>query len=180
MSGNPDYTYMVIQLGVPSPLSISIICVASCSFSLSFTRNCFDGHVFSVGGGVATSGWGGGVYTPPNSQKFRLRRAKKKKKVAGFSENFFTTWKKLPYPPQPVLAGGMKVLGGGIYPPIPPHAHYRNLRIQPYPFVPTAPKVNTGFFPHASRNCGKNLQGGLKKGNTKLLRIAQEPLDQIA
>ena len=71
--------------------------------------------------GVATSGWGE-WYIPPNSQKFRLRRAKKKK-VAGFSEKFFTTWKKLPYPPNQFWPEVWRSLGEGVYTPHTPHAH---------------------------------------------------------
>ena len=59
-------------------------------------------------------------YIPPKLLKISPA-ASKRKKVAGFSEKLITMWKKLPYPPQPIMAGGMEVLGGGgIYPPYPP------------------------------------------------------------
>jgi hypothetical protein len=63
-------------------------------------------------GEVATSGWGGGGYIPPNSQKFRLRRAKIKK-GRRFLRKVFYYMEKIAIPPQPVLAGGTEVLGGG-------------------------------------------------------------------
>ena len=74
------------------------------------------GHVFSVGEGSDLRLGGGGIY-PPNSQKFRLRRAKRKRS-RGFSEKFFTTWKKLPYPP---TSFGRRYGGPwGVHTPIPP------------------------------------------------------------
>ena len=63
----------------------------------------------------------GGIYPPQLPKSSPAASKKKKKKRSPVSpDKFFTTWKKLPYPPQPVLAGGMKVFGGGIYPPYPP------------------------------------------------------------
>jgi hypothetical protein len=63
--------------------------------------------------------WGGEVYTP-NSQKVRLRRAKKKRSPV--SVKSFLLRGKNCHTPQPILAGDMEVLGG-VYTPISPHAH---------------------------------------------------------
>jgi hypothetical protein len=56
--------------------------------------------------------------TAINSSINNIRR---KKKVTGFSEKFFNTWKKLPYLPQPVLPEVWRFLGVYIPPyPSPP------------------------------------------------------------
>ena len=81
------------------------------------------GHVFFPLGVIATPGWGagGGIY-PPTPKNFACGE-QKKKKVAGFSQkSFLLRGKNCHTPPQPVLAEGMKVLGG-VYTPIPPHGH---------------------------------------------------------
>jgi hypothetical protein len=58
------------------------------------------GTFFSLGGGgVATLGWGDGGCIPPNSQKFRLRRAKKKKKGRWFLRKVFYYVEKIALPP---------------------------------------------------------------------------------
>ena len=82
------------------------------------------GHIFPVGG-VATSGWGGG-YISPQLPKSSPVASKKKKKGRRFLRKVFYYVEKIAIPPQTVLAGGMEVLGGGVYTPHtppPPHAH---------------------------------------------------------
>ena len=81
-----------------------------------------DGHVFSVGEGSDLR-LGGGGYIPPNSQKFRLRRAKKKGRR--FLRKVFYYVEKISIPP---ASFGQRYGGpwgrGGIYlhnpPPLTP------------------------------------------------------------
>jgi hypothetical protein len=51
---------------------------------------------FRWGGGGSDLRLGGGI-NPPTPKNFAC--GEQKKKVAGLAEKFFTTWKKLPYPP---------------------------------------------------------------------------------
>ena len=87
---------------------------------VTFIRYIRHGHVFSIEGG-ATFAWG--RYIPPNSQKFCLRRAKKKRSPVS-PKSFLLREKNCHTPSQPVLPRDIKVLEGGEYiPPISPHAH---------------------------------------------------------
>jgi hypothetical protein len=72
------------------------------------------GHVFSVGGGGGTDLRLGGL-NPPTPKNFACGE---QKKVAGFSEKFFTTWKKLPHPPSQFWPEVWRFFGG-IYPHTP-------------------------------------------------------------
>ena len=86
---------------------------------------------------VGIYGWGAGVYTPqlPKSSPARS----KKKKGRRFLRKYFYYVEKIAIPPQPVLAGGMEVLGGYIPPtpmsaipiPIPINSRYRYIDTLP-------------------------------------------------